>query len=294
MNLFSPERQKQITLADGRCLAWSEWGPEAGLPLLFCTGAGMSGCLGFGTEYLAQFKLRLLAIDRPGLGLSSPDPAKTLKSWVEDIRFWQQALGFKQLVAVGFSQGAPFAYALAAAGLLQQLAIVAGQDDFHQPQVRALLHPDVAQMVTDIETQPDEFYSRFIRFADAQGLWQLIISMSSQLDQGFYLSDHFNGAYQQALLEGFSQGPAGYVRDLVNTFSPWPFQLEEILCPVTLWYGQQDQSSVHSPDYGLNQSQRLPQAELKVVSEAGGALLWQYAEQILSPFSLLSQGGDLT
>lgn len=45
-----PERQAAMRLADGRALAWSEWGPAEGLPVLFCTGAALSGSLGFGAE----------------------------------------------------------------------------------------------------------------------------------------------------------------------------------------------------------------------------------------------------
>ena len=47
-----PERQAKMQLYDGRMLAWSEWGPVDGLPVLFCTGAGMSGWFGFGVSDL--------------------------------------------------------------------------------------------------------------------------------------------------------------------------------------------------------------------------------------------------
>ena len=79
-----PERQRALHLADGRRLAWAEWGPLAGTPVLFCTGAAMSGWLGFGCHHLAELNLRLLAIDRPGLGSSDPHPDKTLESWAAD------------------------------------------------------------------------------------------------------------------------------------------------------------------------------------------------------------------
>jgi hypothetical protein len=49
-----PKRQTTLRLNDGRSLAWSEWGPANGLPVLFCTGAAMSGSLGFGADALAD------------------------------------------------------------------------------------------------------------------------------------------------------------------------------------------------------------------------------------------------
>ena len=47
------ERRGSLRLKDGRALAWSEWGPVEGLPVVFCTGAAMSGSLGFGAGELS-------------------------------------------------------------------------------------------------------------------------------------------------------------------------------------------------------------------------------------------------
>src|SRR3712207_1502001 len=105
-----PERQATMQLHDGRRLAWFEWGPADGLPVLFCTGAGMSGWLGFGTSQLSELGLKLIAIDRPGLGLSDPHPNKTLDSWVDDTRELIQTQGVHPVLADGFSQEAPSAF----------------------------------------------------------------------------------------------------------------------------------------------------------------------------------------
>ena len=51
--------------------------------------------------------------------------------------------------------------------------------------------------------------------------------------------------------------------------------------PVDLWYGAQDTSPVHSPDFGAFLSDRIPGARRHVISSAGGALLWTHAETIL-------------
>src|SRR6476469_6470497 len=108
-----PERQATMQLSDGRRLVWSEWGPGNGLLVLFCTGAAMSGWLGFGVSALEALNLRLLAIDRPGLGLSDPHPHKTLASWVDDIRELIHTHELQPVIAVWFSQGAPFPLARA-------------------------------------------------------------------------------------------------------------------------------------------------------------------------------------
>lgn len=119
-------------------MAWSEWGRPDGLPVLFCTGAALSGSLDFGARDLPDLGLRLLASDRPGLGWSDPDPGKTLASWVEDIRELVEAEGLGVPLAVGSSQGAPFAFALAGGGLVGALSIVSGQDQLARSEPRPL------------------------------------------------------------------------------------------------------------------------------------------------------------
>jgi pimeloyl-ACP methyl ester carboxylesterase len=68
-----PERQVTIDLRDGRKLVWSEWRPETGRCVLFCTGAGMSGSLGFDADVVHDLGVRLVGIDRPGLGRSEQE-----------------------------------------------------------------------------------------------------------------------------------------------------------------------------------------------------------------------------
>ncbi|BAY07799.1 putative alpha/beta hydrolase [Calothrix sp. NIES-2098] len=271
-----------MQLQDGRILAWSEWGDVDGVPVLFCPGAGMSGWLGFGAQDLPDLGLKLLAIDRPGLGLSDAHPHKTLSSWVDDTRELIQCHNLDNVLAVGFSQGAPFAFALAGESLVKAIAIVSGQDELIHPHIKPLLHPDVAGMIAAVQQDPVEFEQQFSQMATPEGLWRLIIGMSGECDRRLYDSETFGKAYQQALQEGFSQGAQGYVRDLVNTFSSWPVKLENITVPVDLWYGGADTSTVHSPDFGATLASRLPNASHTVDPEAGGSILWTRSRDILT------------
>jgi pimeloyl-ACP methyl ester carboxylesterase len=271
-----------MQLHDDRRLAWSEWGPVDGIPVLFCPGAGMSGWLGFGASDVPSLGLKLIAIDRPGLGLSDPHPSKTLSSWVDDTREFIQTNNLDNVLAVGFSQGAPFALALAGQGLVKAIAIVSGQDELAHPRLRPLLHPDVAGMIAAVQQDPVAFEQHFSQIAAADGLWQLIIGMSAECDRILYESETFGAAYQRALQEGFSQGAQGYARDLINTFSPWTVKLEDITVPVDLWYGGLDTSTVHSPDFGATLASRLPNASHTIDPEEGGSILWTRSGDILA------------
>ena len=70
-----PNRDTTFTmlLADGRCLAWSEFGTRDGFPVL--AFAPLAGVRTFGRWFSAgaeQSNLRLISCDRPGFGLSTP------------------------------------------------------------------------------------------------------------------------------------------------------------------------------------------------------------------------------
>ncbi|MTI43729.1 alpha/beta hydrolase [Roseibium hamelinense] len=278
-----------MTLSNDRRLTWSEWGQAGAMPILFVTGAGMDGSLGFGEEVLDDLGLRLIAPDRPGLGGSDKDPAKTLTSVAEDFAGLAAQLETGPMPIVAFSQGAPFALAMAARGGFGPVALVSGQDDLGHQAFSGQLPPEVAHMVHQAATDPNGFLEMMTRIAEPGGLFDLILSMSSAADKARYGSEPFASAYRRALQGGFRQGPEGYARDTLAAFGAWPFDLEEISGRVALWYGAQDKSPVHSPDFGKTLSCRLPNAVRHVLSREGGALLWTRARDILSDLKAATQ-----
>lgn len=277
-----PKRLETMRLPNGRTLAWAEWGPTGGLPVVFCTGAAMSRWLGFGADDLGDLGVRLLALDRPGLGASSAHPGKTLDSWADDVRAFVRRNDLRDVTAVGFSQGAPFALALGGRGVAKAVSVVAGQDDLAHPGFRDVLHPEVAGMVAAARSDPAGFERDFAGFATAEGLWRLIVGMSAERDRVVYESEVFGAAYRRSLEKGFAQGASGYARDLVNTYGLWPVAPEDVAVPVDLWYGARDASTVHSPDLGATLASRLPGASRVVLADGGGSLLWTRSRETLA------------
>jgi pimeloyl-ACP methyl ester carboxylesterase len=281
ISLTPPERSQRIEREHGRHVGWTEWGPIGGRPVLFCTGAATSSSLGFGADAVHALGVRLICIDRAGLGRSQPDPDKDFARWTADVAAVLDTLDARRPPVVGFSQGAPFAVALAGAEQVSAVALVAGQDELAHPEVRALLPPEVAGMVAAIEADPVGFEAGFAARADADGMWALVEGMSGPEDRAHYRQPAFQTAYRQALKEGFEQGAAGYARDLTLAMRRWPTPPESLTIPVRLWYGGRDTSPVHSPDGGLLLSKRFPRAVRHFLPEEGAALLWTRAHDIL-------------
>jgi pimeloyl-ACP methyl ester carboxylesterase len=239
----------------------------------------MSGSLGFGTAHLARLDLSLVAVDRPGLGDSSPHPGKTLASWVDDVADLLGRLGQPEVYAVGFSQGSVFAAALAGAGLVRAAALVSGQDDLRA--VRGELPPEVRTMLDEAAADPVAFEAEVAEWAGADRLWDLVVGMSSPADRAYYTGGAFGAAYREALDEGFAQGAGGYARDLVTAIGDWYVAPEQVGVPVDLWYGGGDTSPVHSPDQGRGLAARFPRGRLHLLPDEGGSLLWTRSADIL-------------
>ncbi|MER7485157.1 alpha/beta hydrolase [Streptomyces sp. NPDC126497] len=276
-----PARLGRTRLPDGRHLGWAEWGPVDGTPVLLCPGAATSRWLGFGGDTVDASGIRLISVDRPGLGVSDPAPGRTLTSWAADIGHLIQKRALRAPAVVGFSQGAPFALALAASGLVSGAAVVSGSDELAHPRFTSSLAPQVKSMVDAVAAGPEAAAASLADFASAETLWDLVITTSAEADRTVYTAPVFQCAFRRALDEAFSQGPEGYARDTVLAMSRWPFDLAGIGVPVDLWYGQQDTSPVHSPDLGGTLSRMIPSAARHVLPTAAGALLWTHAGAVL-------------
>lgn len=274
-------RKYNVVLPDNRILEWYESGSEQGKPVVFCTGAGMSGLLGVDIEYLNKLNIRLITPTRPGLGNSTFDPHKTLKSFSQDILFLLEHLNIKNFNVVGFSQGAVFAMALCFYCHVDKLVIVAGQDQFDYSDTRNQLTDDVANMQQQAVSAPDVLASWIKQNISANWLMDFILNYSADVDLAIYQSVDFLPVYQECMAEAFKQGNEGYTQDLLIVMQSWGFSPEDIKTPTTLWYGMKDTSTVHSPDFGALLFQRFPNAQRHLWPEEGGSLLWTKTEDIL-------------
>lgn len=253
-----PERLGRTVLPGGRALGWAEWGPEDGVPVLLCPGAATSRRLGLGVgrpgrdgglgdDPVAGLGIRLICLDRPGLGVSDPAPEGTLTDFAQDVRHLVAERRLRDPAVIGFSQGAPFALACAWAGAVRAAAVVSGSDELAHPGLAGMLAADVRAMVEAVATDPRGAEADIADRADPDVLCDLVVRLSGETDRRFYTAPGFARPFRRAVREGFAQGPGGYAHDVVLTMSRWPFDPAEITVPVDLWYGARDTSPVHSP-----------------------------------------------
>ena len=91
-----PHADATITLADGRTLAYCEWGNPTGSPVLLAHGGPGSRLLCPDQDATAAAGVRLLTVDRPGYGGSGPRPDPTLLGWADDVQALADRLGLER------------------------------------------------------------------------------------------------------------------------------------------------------------------------------------------------------
>ncbi|MBV8757165.1 MAG: alpha/beta hydrolase, partial [Deltaproteobacteria bacterium] len=235
--------------------------------------------LGFAAGAVDRLGVRLIAVDRPGLGRSDPAPGRTLLDFATDIRALSSELSLERPAIIGFSQGSPFALVCAAGGAVSAAAIVSGTDELAR--VRDVLPPPARHGIELAEADPPAAEAMFRQMLSPAGLKEMLRVASPQVDLAVYLEPAFAAAFAAAVDEAFAQGPDGYARDALLAMQRWPFDPAAIRVPVQLWYGSADASPFHSPDHGDSLARRIPDAKRTVIEGGGGSILWTHGPQIL-------------
>jgi pimeloyl-ACP methyl ester carboxylesterase len=108
-------RDGEVTLHDGRHLAYAEYGDPDGTPIFYFHGTPGGRLEGRFLEAAAAAEgVRLIALDRPGYGHSSFKRGRRIEDWPGDVRELADALGIDRFAVVGLSGGGPHAQACAA------------------------------------------------------------------------------------------------------------------------------------------------------------------------------------
>lgn len=104
-----------VPLPDGREVAVDDVGDPDGAPVVYLHGTPDSRLSRHPDDAVtASAGVRLLAVDRPGIGRSASHPGRTLASVADDLAAVLDAIGVGPVAVLGWSGGAPFAVALAA------------------------------------------------------------------------------------------------------------------------------------------------------------------------------------
>jgi pimeloyl-ACP methyl ester carboxylesterase len=264
----TPIADEVVRLADGRLLAWAEWGDPRGSPVVFLHCSPGSRILCPDLAATATAGVRLITVDRPGYGRSEAAANPTLTGFAEDVRRLIDHLWLGQVPVVGWSAGGQYAVACAAVlgervSALALLATPAPHE--HIPWLSGPLR-DVAELAN---TDPE----RALHAATEAGATLAAApehagdSWKSAADRAIRARNGTEDSLRTMWREAFRTGAHGLAADVVAGSRPWDFASSDVKAPVALFYGQDDPTV--GPEHGQWWARTLPRSDLDLLSGCG-------------------------
>jgi pimeloyl-ACP methyl ester carboxylesterase len=248
---MADETVPHVATADGRRLTYLEVGDPGG-PLVIHNHGGPSSRLEVRllAESAAKNRIRLLGVDRPGQGQSSPQKKRTYSGWAEDIVAIADALGYQEFGVSGWSEGGPWALAAAAyidPVRLRHVSSIApgsygafGDNSARQylSKIDALggtlalrFTPGFRLMYASLGFTARRFPASFVK---------QVRSSLNDYDQEILQGPEVATAFGEACAECFAHGSDGLVRDAELLYRHWGFDVAKIERTVHMWQGLDD------------------------------------------------------
>ena len=294
-----PDNCLVLKLPDNRHLSYAEYGSKApnAHPFIFIHGipdTRLDACLLSSDRAIAQkLNIRWIGIDRPGIGLSTFQPNRTVLGWVQDLKCLIHHLKLDRYRIFSVSGGT--GYALACAKLLprQQLRSVGvafGVGPWEAGMKGMSLLNRTGLWIW--EKHPWVFQEIFNRFVvpkvqeesprKTEEMVRKQIKYLPDKDREDLGSEEAIQGLVKINREIYRQGSSrGYVEDSKLATRHWGFDLEEVKYPgIRFWYGKEDVNT--PPEMGRYMSKRLPNAVLKEYEGKSHFTMWDHSEEMLT------------
>lgn len=277
-----------VTLADGRQLGYAEVGRADGEPVLHLHGTPSSRLEGTAPTLQAaadDLGLRLIVLDRPGMGLSSWRRF-TIVEFPSLLRHFADALRLERFALTAVSGGGKYACSCAwqLTDRLTRVALVSSTCSFDLPEAKATWSKEDRQAYTLAGRTPWLFRLYFAKLRrdigkDPNALFTMFPELSPS-DQTVLARQDVQALLQRDMAEAFRQGARGPAHDYTLEARPWGVPLGEIEVPVDIWYGDDDR--LVSPEQSRILAEHLPKVTTHPVSGQGHLLLFtDHARDIL-------------
>ncbi len=259
MNISTTNSEKHITLTDGRSLGYAEFGSPTGTPIFMFNGTSSRLFYPLDDSVAISAHARIITVERPGIGLSTFKPNRTLLDWPDDIQQLADTLGIKQFAVAGGSAGGPYAAACA----------------FRLPERVTALAKYAPWLLT---------LSQSFMLRNPEGMWKQFYSRLPECDKAI-LQAHPNVDMKAVLLRDLPelsrQGPQGVVWDMRVLTGPWGFSPAAIKVKTHLWQGEQD---VNVPlNMGRFLARAIPNCEARFIPNEGHLTYINHWQEMLGP-----------
>lgn len=227
------------------------------------------------TQVCQDLGVRLIAVDRPGFGLSDFQPRRRMVDFADDLRQLAAQLGLKKFALLGVSGGGPYAAACAATipRLLSAALLVCSLAPTDAPDTtkgmvrinRWLLL--TARRLPRLSQWAGGLVLKAIWGKGEQVIPKQIEARLPAVDKEALASSQLREALIASSTEALRHGVRAATTEGLLYGQPWGFSLREIQVPVLLWHGEQD--VVVPPAMGRYLAERIPGCQARFYPEDG-------------------------
>jgi pimeloyl-ACP methyl ester carboxylesterase len=284
----SPDRQGVLDLADGRRLAYAEFGDPDGRPAVLLHGNPGSRLVCPDVDATTAAGVRLLTFDRPGFGGSDPRPFHQLTDVADDLAELATALGLGPCPVIGWSGGGPYALAVAARHpeLVTTVVSLSGSGLAEDPDVMAQRTGEVEALVEQLRAGAPEAFdqvaTRFGAYADDPAfIVELTLTNDQDPDRRLLRDPAVRDALTTMWREGARQGTTGVAAGWIALWArPRGYEPADVRRPVLVWHGTDDVIVPFAQAERL--AAALPDAELRPAPGEGHLTALEHWAEILA------------
>ena len=263
-----PALEGTVAVRDGRRLGFAEFGRPQGRAVVWMHGTpGARRQIPIEARaYADDVDLRLIGLDRPGIGSSTAHLYANVGDWVEDLRLVLDTLGIDQTHVIGLSGGGPYALAAGAlapdrvtsVGVLGGVPPTVGPDaiDGGILDLAVRLAPIIRVTRVPLSVALTQVI-RAVRPLAGTGL-NLYAAVQPDGDKRLLGRPEFKAMFLDDLLHGSRFQTLAPLNDLLLFARDWGFTLAQVGVPVHWWHGVDDHIIPFA--HGRHCVDRLPNA----------------------------------
>jgi pimeloyl-ACP methyl ester carboxylesterase len=284
-----PKLEGNVAVGDDRRIGFAEFGDPQGRAVFWLHGTpGARRQIPVEARLYAERKhIRLIGVDRPGIGSSTPFQYPNVLAFAEDLRTIADVLGIDRFAVIGLSGGGP--YTLACAAAMPDRVVVAGVLGGVAPTVGPEAISGGLMSVGSAVAPLMPVIGLPLSLA-AVGLIQLIRPLGSRAvdmygrvspegDRRLLARPEFKAMFLDDLLNGSRKQMAAPFADVVVFAKDWGFRLDEVKVPVRWWHGDKDHIIPFA--HGAHVVSFLPDAEMYTLPGESHLAGLGYAEEIM-------------
>ncbi len=284
-----PKLEGNIAIERDRQIGFAEFGDPQGRPFFWLHGTpgARRQIPAEARVYAEQQGIRLIGVDRPGIGSSTPHQYGTVSDFGHDLHVVADILGIDRFAVIGLSGGGPYSLACAATmpDRVVTVAVLGGVAPTRGPDAvggGAMTLGNLVAPVLEVAGLPVRLAAvtliRLIRPVATTAL-ELYAALSPEGDRRLLGRPEFKAMFLDDLLNGSRKQMAAPFADIVVFARSWGFRLQEVKVPVHWWHGDRDHIIPFA--HGEQCVGALPDAKLYVIPGESHLAGLGRAEEIL-------------